>query len=133
MSQIGVGVLINMLCGGNNGAEILQKSTGKTLSNLSLKDALLFEFTDGSKIMISDDGQSCCESRYMTTDDDLAYYVGSEFRNAEIRDVESKDDDDSSHEILFLVVTTSKGSFTIETHNEHNGFYGGFSMNVSEI
>jgi hypothetical protein len=27
-------------------------------------------------------------------------------------------------------VQTTKGSFTICTHNEHNGYYGGFSLRV---
>ena len=46
----------------------------------------------------------------------------------ELRDAPNVEDDEygNVHEVQFLVVTTSKGAFTIETHNEHNGYYGGF-------
>jgi hypothetical protein len=32
------------------------------------------------------------------------------------------------HETQFLIVDTTKGSFTIVNHNEHNGYYGGFGL-----
>ena len=30
------------------------------------------------------------------------------------------------HEVQFLNIETSLGIITFETHNEHNGYYGGF-------
>lgn len=32
------------------------------------------------------------------------------------------------HEVQFLVVHTDKGDLTMSSHNEHNGYYGGFSI-----
>ena len=37
-----------------------------------------------------------------------------------------------THEVQFLEIKTSKGIFTMSTHNEHNGYYGGFAIVVSE-
>lgn len=35
------------------------------------------------------------------------------------------------HEVQFLHVKTSKGSFAVSNHNEHNGYYGGFNVEAS--
>jgi len=132
MSQLGTGVMINLLRGNRESAETFIRAIGKRIASLLLKDNVLrFEFDDGSKMSMRDDGQSCCESRYMTTDDDLMYYVGSALIGGEIKDGPSKEGEyGEMHEIQFLVITTSKGAFTMETHNEHNGYYGGFSVVV---
>ena len=89
------------------------------------EDTLKLFFTDGSILRIVDEGQSCCESRYMTTDDDLSVFAGATYQGAEIRDAPNMPDGEE-HEVAFLIITTSRGSFTVETHNEHNGYYGGF-------
>ncbi len=74
-----------------------------------------------------DGGQDCCEHRYMHSDDDIQSFVGGTLIDAEIREVPNREDGYGDvHEVQFLIVTTSKGAFTIETHNEHNGYYGGF-------
>jgi hypothetical protein len=99
----------------------------KVITALTLDDdGLHFTFGDGHKMRMYDDGQSCCEKRYMHTDDDLPYYVGAVLTGAEIVDGPADDDDYDEHEIQFLKVDTSRGRFTVETHNEHNGYYGGF-------
>ena len=90
---------------------------------------LQIELDNGDLIEACDEGQDCCEWRYMTTDDDLAYFVGSELVDIEIRNGGHADDEwGEVHEIEFLLVTTSLGVFTIENHNEHNGYYGGFNV-----
>lgn len=69
----------------------------------------------------------------MQTDDDLAYYVGAELRNVEIKDGPTEDGEyGDTHEIQFLVVTTDKGEFTLSNHVEHNGYYGGFAICASK-
>ena len=96
---------------------------------------LQIEFSDGVKIAIYDDGRSCCESRYMMTDDKLEDFVGAKLldmavlNGPEINDSEWGD----VHETQFLIISTSKGRFTMVTHNEHNGYYGGFYLRIRLI
>jgi hypothetical protein len=136
---LGMRSLLEQLFGLDNGGELLDKNAGKKINEVSLnkeEDAnrLLIRFTDSTAISIQDEGQNCCEHRYMTCDDDLAYFAGAEFIGIEIRDVSSTTDQyDECDEVQFLIVKTSKGEFTCETHNEHNGYYGGFSIRVSEV
>jgi hypothetical protein len=101
---------------------------GKEITKLNLDvegNFLYFEFDGGLQLFVSDMGQSCCESRYMRTDDDLMYYVGGKLLGKEIRLVAPIED---YHEIAFLVIKTSKGQFTMSNHNEHNGYYGGIDI-----
>ena len=131
--MLGFGVMINALGGNRETVEAVQAAMGKTITALSLTDdQLRFEFEDGSRLRMWDDGQSCCESRYMQTDDDLPYYIGAKFVDVEIRDGGSAESEyGDTHEIQFLVVTTDRGTFSMASHNEHNGFYGGFSITAS--
>lgn len=110
---------------------------GKTISDLRFSEndsALSITFADGSKLTLFDDGQSCCETRYMRTDDNLAEYIGGRLLGAEVKDVPEligfwKDEDEyGCHDMQFLEITTSKGSFVMSNHNEHNGYYGGFCI-----
>lgn len=116
--------------------ENLESYVGKVISSVVLgnDDALHFVFSDNSKMKVFDDGQSCCETRYMRTDDDLSIFAGSKLVNVEIRqaaNIETDEDTEYSvncHEIQFLEVMTSIGCFTMATHNEHNGYYDGFCV-----
>jgi hypothetical protein len=111
---------------GDRGAEHLLAAFGKKLTSIECENALLLRFEDGTGIMLVDEGQSCCESRYMSTDDDLNYFVGAELTGAELADGPDEGGEDDCHETQFLKITTSKGVFTMVNHNEHNGYYGGF-------
>jgi hypothetical protein len=93
-------------------------------------DELAFTFTDGSSLTLYDDGQSCCEQRYMTTDDDLSYHVGATLISIEIRDGPDGPEESAieSHNCQFLLITTSNGHAIITNHNRHNGYYGGFTI-----
>jgi len=127
----GVGVLIGLLGGNDESAKAFGAAIGKKITALELKDdALHFKFEDGTGIRLFDDGQSCCESRYMRTDDDLSAFVGADLRGAETRPGPEAPhgEYDEEHEIEFLVVSTSLGEFTMASHNEHNGYYGGFCI-----
>lgn len=129
MSQPGLGVLIGYLGGNAESVDAFTKGVGKTIESVSLEeDALKFRFVDGYEMFIADDGQSCCEHRYMRTDDDLASFAGSVFVGAEVKDAPNEADEYGEHEVQFLEVKTSKGSFTMASHNEHNGYYGGFLL-----
>jgi hypothetical protein len=130
----GLGVMIKMLLGNSASAKVVKAALGKTISVVRLgeDDALHFEFEDGSKMKLDDQGKSCCETRYMRTDDNLGEFAGSVLTNIELKDAPDIDDGGEVHEVQFLVVTTSKGTFTLSSHNEHNGYYGGFAIEASE-
>jgi len=134
MSNLGLGVMINMLGGNSDTVEAIQSMIDKELVELRLEnDELFLSAVDGSKIKIWDDGQSCCESRYMQTDDNLPDYIGGIFLGAEIKEAPSVETEYGDHEIQFLEIKTSKGSVTFATHNEHNGYYGGFYIKAEKI
>jgi hypothetical protein len=109
---------------------------------------MAIRFTDGSRLCIWDGGQSCCESRYMTCDDDLSGHEGGALLSVDLDAAgpppkaaadttpdPDEDDwgDDNCHETMFVKVQTTKGSFTLCTHNEHNGYYGGFSLEMKLV
>lgn len=134
MSNLGIGVMLNMLGGNEASVAALRGAIGKTIAGLRIEgdNELRIEFTDGTGIKFTDEGQSCCERRYMRTDDDLSYHIGATLSGAEIRDAPSATTEDGyeDHDVQFLAVQTSKGEFVCSNHNEHNGYYGGFAIEV---
>lgn len=118
-----------------NGADtdkVLAAISGATIKSIELRkdqSCLKIEF-DGfaCPVRLADYGQDCCESRYMTCDDDLPSFVGAKLLGVEVADGPNQESKFETHEIQFLRVMTSKGTIVCETHNEHNGYYGGFSM-----
>jgi hypothetical protein len=127
MENLGVGVMLGILGGNEKTVTSIQSSLNKTIEKVELDDEQLFiSFIDGSELVIWDGGQSCCESRYMTTDDNLSDFSSATLLDLELKSVEYKDLDYGEHEIQFLDVKTSEGVFTMVNHNEHNGYYGGF-------
>ncbi len=133
----GIGVMLRRLGGSAGSGECMQAAIGKKIAALKIEDnALRFTFEDGTRMQLADCGQSCCESRWMSTDDDLPYFVGAELRDAEVREappyVPKEGEYCDVHDVEFLVVQTSKGDITLSNHNEHNGYYGGFSIEASE-
>lgn len=132
--NLGIGVMIGLLSGNAESVEAFNSGVGKKITALSLEDnALRFTFEDGTKIKLFDDGQSCCEHRYMVCDDDLSKFVGATLIGAEVKPgPESKGEYDETHEIEFLDVHTSLGTFQAANHNEHNGYYGGFLIRAAK-
>jgi len=128
----GMGVMFMNLVGNKESAEAFMSCTLKEIAALDLsEDRLLFTFADGRRMQITDEGQSCCEERYLHSDDDLSYHVGAKLLTAEISDAPDVETEYGVHEVKFLKVATSKGVFTIETHNFHNGYYGGFAVRAA--
>lgn len=120
--------MLSELSGNKDSVDAFNRAIGMTIVALSITDSeLVFTFDDGSKMELYDDAQSCCEHRYMSTDDDLSYYVGSKLMSAATQSGPSIEACEY-HDTEFLIVTTSVGSFTVVNHNEHNGYYGGFAM-----
>ncbi len=134
MNQLGMGVLIGMLGSNKDSVSAFKAAVGKEITALSLdEEELVFTFTDSSKMKLFDDGQSCCEERYMHSNDDIQAFIGAKLISAEVRDVTDIDSEYGVHEVAFLIVTTSLGVFTVETHNIHNGYYGGFLIRAAVV
>ena len=133
MTNLGTGVLLGRLFGNEDTIIALTRAKGKEIKAIDcisegpVQDELILTFDD-HQLVLFDDGQSCCEYRYMHTDDDLVAFVGAEFTGAEVRDGPMRNDGGDDHEIQFLLINTSLGTFTVETHNVHNGYYGGFCV-----
>lgn len=138
VSRMGMGALLGLLDGREQGeADLLKNSIQKTIQGLSIDDnRLIVSFVDSPSIALFDGGQSCCESRYMTTDDDLEDFIGEVLEDIEISDGDGvgEDTEDSigeCHEIEFLRLKMAGGrTLTVSNHNEHNGWYGGFSIHA---
>ncbi len=135
-----LGVLIASLGGNEKTVDTVKSAIGKTIQKVWLdeeKDMLIFHFSDGTGMYLFDDGQSCCESRYMRTDDDLKAYSGARLLDLELKDgpslADPKDIWDENHDTQFLDIITDKGTFQMVNHNEHNGYYGGFWIVVKPL
>ena len=129
MSNPGMGVMIGMLGGNADTVAAYNESMGKTISGLALDEGggfITIDFNDGTNLRVADDGQSCCENRYMRTDDDMQHFVGAKLTGIEIKEAPNEPDEYGDHEVQFLEVQTDRGVFTMASHNEHNGYYGGF-------
>jgi len=83
-------------------------------------------------VLISND-QTCCETwGYMTSEDDLSYFVGAELLEVKVTDtalnqkILTKIDDEyiDTNQVQFVDFKTSKGTFQLAVYNSHNGFYG---------
>ena len=123
------------------GAGLLEAAKGKTIERLRIDNeynlwdgGLLMRFTDGSGVWIYDDQRSCCETRYMHTDDVLSSFEGASFVGVRLGEyTTSETEGGEESEVQFLIIDTSLGSAVVETHNIHNGYYGGFWIKVAEM
>jgi hypothetical protein len=129
---LGIGVMISELSGGNRNHP--NKYIGKKITNATYDDHYFeLEFEGGQKIHIVDDGQSCCEYRYITCDDDLDDLIGYALLGIEEKPGPEYDEDYDVHETMFVEIMSSGGGVTFTTHNEHNGYYGGFALKIEEV
>lgn len=125
MTRLGIGAMLHRLSSNEPTVTAVQQSLGLTIKEVMLdNDALRFEFEGGRVIRVYDDGQSCCESRYMRTDDNLSEFTGAKLLDMELKDAPEIEHEYGVHEVQFLEVKTDKGSFVMSNHNEHNGYYG---------
>ncbi len=115
-------------------AALVRRALGQVINEVAIEgeDSLLLTLRNGTRLQFLDTGQSCCEYRYMTADgDDLSAHASERLVSVELRNAPSIDDHDGdSHDVQFLVIQTDKGQIVIAMHNEHNGYYGGFSLRV---
>ena len=109
--------------------DAVKKVSAMVIQSVSMSDnELTFIFQGGATLKMRDNGQSCCEIRYMDTDDDLSEFNAGRIHKIELKDGSRKWEDYEAHDIQFLDVTTTQGFFQIKSHNEHNGWYSGFSI-----
>lgn len=87
-------------------------------------------FTNGNILEVDDNGQSCCEHRYITCDDDLEGLRGQRVVSIEVTHCNEGEGGYDCHEQAFVRVQFSRYAVTLCTHNEHNGYYGGFCLRV---
>ena len=132
MSQLGMTQMINILCDGfRDSREYLEELKNQKINSITFDgDSTVRIETDLGRYSIWDDGQSCCEHRYMTTDDDVSSFNDSIFLDMLLKDAPDIEDKYQVHDVQFLEIITSKGSLTFATHNEHNGYYSGFSIKI---
>ena len=128
MSMPGMGVMIGMLGGNKKTVEAVRAALGKVIYKATLEDdTLMLAFEDGSRLAFTDEGQSCCERRWMHTDADLPYYTGAKLLDVSLEAAAPPPPDDAdAYEAQFLHIHTDKGILDAVTHVDHNGYYGGF-------
>ncbi len=107
---------------------------GMTITRAEIIDQeLQIDFAEGKRIAIWDNGQCCCENRFMSTDDEPASLIGGKLLHITAKEGPVLDKDNyDCHEQIFVEIGTDKGLITIVNHNEHNGYYGGFGLSITE-
>lgn len=131
MANLGIGVMLHHLSGGTD--KSASDFYGRQVIGASVSDECLqLDFSDGTSMLLTDEGQCCCEARYITCDDNPSDLVGGVLTNIEVKESTCHDGDWEYHEMCFVEIATNLFSITICTHNEHNGYYGGFALNLSE-
>lgn len=130
MSNPGLGVMIQALGGSRGDIEKFKRCMGKVIQGFEHDDESLTIKFRKENLVVKDDGQSCCEHRYITIDDNLDDFIGAKFENIIEKELKEVDDDGEYHEMMFVDIKTSKGNIQLVTHNEHNGYYGGFWLVV---
>lgn len=137
--MLGIGTMLHYLSGGSQhtpehfvGRRIERAEWRPSLGDAQQSFCLVFE--DGKVLSIQDNGQSCCEYRYASTDDDITRVAGEMLLGIDaLEHSESAGEYGDVHEMVFLAVRTTGGTITIVHHNEHNGYYGGFGMSLVEL
>jgi hypothetical protein len=85
---------------------------------------------DQTVLVLIYNGQSCCENwGYMSSEDNLAEFVGADLLSVELTDTALKTWQLDGYPLdvgaaQFVNVNTSKGLLQFVVYNEHNGYYG---------
>jgi hypothetical protein len=97
------------------------------------RGALELVLENGYRIVLTDiAGQSCCEHRYMHTDDDLTSLVGESLQRIWVGEfTEQGGDYGDTLEGAFIHIQTNRDAVVIAIYNSHNGYYGGLEPGVS--
>ena len=109
------------------------KALGQTIREISCDyQTLTMRFENGHGFTITDNGQSCCENRYMVCDDDTRSYAGARLLGMELADgPRVLDEWLDPQEVQFLRIHTSRGTIVVSNYNE--GRYSGFCIELKAI
>ena len=138
MAKLGMGAMLGLLGGNEDTVAAYNSALGRIISNAQMDEdvcedgALVLEFEGGGVLTLWDAGRSCCENRYITCDDDLSELAGKVLSAIEPKaGPEIEDEWGQMHEQMFIEVLCADGTnATLTTHNEHNGYYGGFWLKL---
>lgn len=129
--SMGVGAMLHRMGGGSKHSA--SEYYGQKIVSAALVDnKFRLALGNGKNIELWDDAQSCCENRWITCDDDLGKIVGGTLTRVEVKEGPSDESSGDVHEQLFIEIGTNECFVTICTHNEHNGYYGGFGLTITE-
>ncbi len=131
--NLGLGVMIGLLSRGDETVNVVRNALGKKIKDITMiNDYIILEMEDGYKFQLWDNGQSCCERRYMTCDDNIKEFIGATLLNINTKDAPDINDGEV-HEVQFLEFDTDRGAISVASHNEHNGYYGGFCIEAQQV
>lgn len=101
---------------------------------IGLMDGYKVATNNNTYLVLIGNGQDCCERwGYLTSEDDLGYFIGAELRDVVLTDtalnrerVEESGyyDYEDSGGIQFVDFVTDRGTFQLAVYNAHNGYYG---------
>lgn len=127
----GIGSMLHYLSGGSEHSP--EEYYGNKILMVDITDdKLTLKLSNDKTISIWDNGQSCCEHRYMSTDDDIKSLIGHTLTRIEAKEGPNITEDYDEHEQVFIEIGTDVCFITIVNHNEHNGYYGGFGLTITE-
>lgn len=111
-------------------ADTAAKVAGLSILKIELEDSTItIRLERGAVLTLRDEGQSCCEDRYITTDDDIEDLANHKLLSVEVVDGPGAEEQDYvTHEVQFLNINTSQRTIQFAAHNVHNGYYGGFRI-----
>lgn len=113
---------------GNDEDGAIAACIGKRIDKVRADRTAVYLDMEHGTLRLADEEQQCCEERYVTCDD-TGPAGGARLLRVEVAGGACGPSDCyEEHDIQFLRVITDKGVFVAETHNIHNGYYGGFEM-----
>ena len=118
---------------GDGGARLGFTQMLNCLQGYAEYDGYIIETEKHTYRVMIDNGQSCCEDwGYMSSDDNLEYFVGADLREVNLTDTAlNKKKLEEEHEygfdgggIQFVDFVTDRGVLQLAVYNGHNGYYG---------
>lgn len=123
--------------------EIIDGFKGRTIQKVYISDkipntdnifpswSIIIEFTDGTGVFLVDNQPICCEDRYIKTEDNLEYLVGSRFHDVVISEtLEDQRSIDDIKETTFIRILTDKAPAVFCAYNIHSGCYSGLDLTI---
>lgn len=118
--------LINIIIENSNNTVLIKliDRIQNIILNLRSVDGYCIITNNNLYFILINNFQQCCENYgIITSNDDLTYYEGSEFKSIETID-EPFDKNNYERNAMFVNIETSKGLLQFNIYNTHNGYYG---------